>query len=80
MYKVVFKSGHAPEQYPKIKVRVRQSARWLQDIPTYRYCGIRDMFSFLSRDLAGPLAFIDWSHQQVTKSPNCQDWWLLEPC
>ena len=32
MYTVIFKSGHALEQYPKIKFRVRQSVRWLQHI------------------------------------------------
>ena len=33
MYMVIFKSRHALEQYPKIKLRVRQSVRWLEHIP-----------------------------------------------
>ena len=51
MYMVIFKSGHALEQYSKIKFRVRQSVRWLEYIPclncvyhlnvkTYEYIGI----------------------------------------
>ena len=30
---VIFKSGRAPEQYPKIKFRVKQSVTWLEHIP-----------------------------------------------
>ena len=33
MYSVICKFGHALEQYPKIKFRVRQSVRWLRRIP-----------------------------------------------
>ena len=33
MYTAVFKLGHAPEQYPTMKFRVRQSVRWLEHIP-----------------------------------------------
>ena len=33
MYTVIFKSGHALEQYPKIKFRVSQNVRWLEHIP-----------------------------------------------
>ena len=37
MYTVIFKSGHALEQYRKIKFRVRQSVRWLKHIPCLLY-------------------------------------------
>ena len=37
MYTVIFKFGHALEQYPKIKFRVRQSVRWLEHIPCLYY-------------------------------------------
>ena len=37
MYSVIFKFGHALEQYPKIKFRVRQSVRWLEHIPCLYY-------------------------------------------
>ena len=33
LYTVIFKSGHALEQYPKMKFRVRQSVRWVEHIP-----------------------------------------------
>ena len=33
MYTGIFKSRHVLEQYPKIKLRVRQSVRWLEHIP-----------------------------------------------
>ena len=83
MYMVIFKSGHALEQYSKIKFRVRHSVRWLEYIPclncvyhlnvkTYEYIGISKLIKNKAKlmNIGDHLLFCD-------NSGSFDDWSIL---
>ena len=49
MYAAIFKSGHALEQYPKIKFSVRESVRWLEHILCLAFKGYFEEYFGISK-------------------------------